>query len=36
MNLNQMQAVEVAAAIRDGHLTSVELIQACLDHIAAI
>jgi len=35
MKLNQMQTIEAAAAIRDGHVTSVELIQACLDHIAA-
>jgi len=34
MKLNQMPAVEAAAAIRDGRITAVELVQACLDYIA--
>lgn len=36
MNLNEMSATEAVAAIQAGEVTSEELVQACLDQIAAV
>ena len=35
MDLHLMGADEAAAAMRAGEITAEELVQACLDHIAA-